>query len=672
MNFKKAGIVYRKEILEMLRDRRTLFATIVLPVIMYPLLFMGFTTIMSRQTEVLEKRGATIAFQDSLQIRDTASLAMSSAIQNSIDGIEFYSLMPSPPEVERLHKEKEIQAIVTLSDSVGASGLPTYKVRVRYDASDERGQLVYRRIDQALMQTAQEEIGNRLSSLRVDPQLIKPIIIDPVDTSTAEKKMGSILGIILPYMMILMLVAGASTIAADLVAGEKERRTLETLLVSSATRSEIVLGKYLTIITMAMINVVINLVSISLSIRFFLSQSGLATQSIQMPISAFGILLLAMLPLATLFAALLLSISTFSRNMKEARTYEQPILMVSMLLGMISFIPSVEINNLLALIPVVNIALLFKAVMINEYNLTHFLITVGSTLVLDVFAIWLTVRLFNTESVLFRTEDDSSIKNVARNKRSFFNSFYGLLYFALAVIALYYIGGSLQAKDMIKGLTQTQVFIILLPVLLLLRALKLKPREILRLKLPRLKEVLLIPFIAVSAALIVAILSQFINSIYPFPEEYIEALSRLFTQDVPLWQMFLVIAVLPGICEEILFRGFMVRFYEGKSLRLAVIASALLFAVFHLDPFRFVPVFLLGLLLGYLTLRSGSIINSMLSHTINNGLALFIVTYASQPWLQPFIQDADNLHYWVLAPALLVFAGSMALFHKATAPQEVS
>jgi sodium transport system permease protein len=388
---------------------------------------------------------------------------------------------------------------------------------------------------------------------------------------------------------------------------------------------------------------------------------------VQMPVSAILILLVAMIPLATLFAALLLSISTFSRNMKEARTYEQPILWVAMMMAMISFLPAVEINNLMALIPVVNIALLFKAVMINEYALSHLLITIGSTLLLDVVAIWATIKLFTTESVLFRSEDDSgSMKAVGKNKLNFFNPFYGLVYFSIALIALYYLGSYWQANDLMKGLLQTQLFIIALPVYIIIRMLKLKEKDILRLKLPKPKELLLIPFIAISAAIIVSVVSQLINLIFPFPPKYIEMLSKLFTMDPSFWKVLLVMAVAPGICEEYMFRGFLIRFYEKYGIKSAIVLSALLFAAFHLDPFRFVPVFLLGLLLGYLTLRSGSLVNSMLSHTINNGLALVIVTYGSSTWLKPLISGEDSLQYWLIIPAGIVFAGAIYLFHKVT------
>jgi len=102
-----------------------------------------------------------------------------------------------------------------------------------------------------------------------------------------------------------------------------------------------------------------------------------------------------------------------------------------------------------------------------------------------------------------------------------------------------------------------------------------------------------------------------------------------------------------------------------------VIISALLFVLFHLDPFRFVPAFLLGLLLGYLTVRSGSIVNSMLSHMINNGLALFIVTFAGKHWLKPLLSGKDSFHWWVGVIALAVFVVAIGIFHKITAPREV-
>jgi len=661
MSFKKTMIVYRKELMEVLRDRRTLFTTFLLPVILYPVLIIGFNAIMSRQMGVLEQTEATIA------VRDSVNNPVSQRILQDIGSIENYDFIPAADNAQELYLAKDIQSIITIRDSLNASGLRTYHVYVQYDAADELSTMLYSKMRDALIQTEKGLIEDELQISGINPELLNLIDVRKRDTADSQKKMGMILGRFLPYIMIIMLLTGASVVAADLVAGEKERKTLETLLVAGVSRIDVVIGKYLTIITLAMANLIINLFSISFSMRYMLSQVGLDLAGVGMPIKAIFILLAAMLPLATLFAAILLSISTFSRNMKEARTYEQPILMVSMILAMISFLPAIELNGLMALIPIVNIALLFKAVMINDYQLSHLLITIFSTLILDVIAIWATIKLFSTEGILFRSDDDSgSIKGIKKNKARFFSPYNGLVYFTIALLLLYYLGSYLQSRDLGSGLLQTQFFVILLPVLLVLKILRLPSKKVLRLQPPRFKEILLVPFIAIPAAILVALLAQVINAIYPFPQQYLENLGKLFDLDIALWQSFLIVAIAPGICEEVLFRGMMPRFFEKYGMKVNIVLTAFLFAAFHLDPFRFLPVFLLGLLLGYLTLRSGSIYNSMLSHAINNGLALFITAFASAPWIKIIISSEDNLKYWVAAPALLIFAISFYLFHKVT------
>jgi sodium transport system permease protein len=665
MNSKKVMIVFQKELMEVLRDKRTLFTTLLLPIILYPILIVGINAIMTRQTGVLEQQSATIAVQDSVLS------SVSRSIIADMAAIDNYSFIPAGENAQELYDSKDIQAIVSIRDSLTSEGLTTYHVFVQYDAANERSGMVYSKIRDSLAGSEQRIVEDHLRSRGMDPQLMNIVDVRKIDTASTQRKMGMMLGMFLPYIMILMLLTGASVVAADLVAGEKERKTLETLLVSGIGRMEIVIGKYITIITLGMLSLIVNLFSISVSVKYMLSQSGVIMDGAQLPFGAILILLAAMLPLATLFAAILLSISTFSRNMKEARSYEQPLMMVAMMMGMISFLPAVEMNNLMALIPVINIALLFKAVMIQDYQLSHLLITIGSTLILDVFAIWGTIKLFNTEGILFRSDDDSgSIKGIKKNKANFFNPYNGLVYFSLALMLLYYLGSYLQSKDLATGLVQTQLLVIALPVLLILRLLKMKSNEILRIKIPRLTEVLLIPFIAIPASIIVALFSQLINAIYPFPETYLENLGQLFMMDLPLWGSFLVIAVAPGVCEELMFRGFLPRFFQKYSMKINIVLSGLMFAAFHLDPFRFAPVFLLGMLLAYLTLRSGSIINSMISHTLNNGFALFIMSFAGAPFMKFILRGEDDLHYWLLVPALLVLALAIYMFHKVTGDKE--
>ncbi|HPS38945.1 MAG TPA: ABC transporter permease subunit/CPBP intramembrane protease [Candidatus Cloacimonadota bacterium] len=665
MNFKHSLVIYRKELMEVLRDKRTIFTTFILPIILYPFIIIGFNSIMIRQTRTLEDRGATVA------VKDSVNNAISRQYIRDLMNIKNYTIIPYNKTTPRLYEDKDIQSIVTIRDSIRSDGTQSFKVYIQYDKSKDQSRMVFNKLYEQLSKTEKDLQKEILQSTGISPDLLNLRDVRERDTSSPQKKMGMYLGIFLPYFIIMMLFVGASIVSSDLVAGEKERKTLETLLVSSVGRLEIVCGKYLTIITLAMLNMIVNLISISFSLKFILANQNTDLAGVSLPVNAMLILLIAMIPLATLFAAILLSISTFSRNIKEARSYEQPLLIIAMLLGMVSFFPAIEISNFLALIPVVNIALLFKAVLINEYALSHILITIFSTLFLDLIAILVTIKLFKTESVLFRTEEESSgLKALKIKPKTFFKPYNGILYFSIALIVLYYLGSYWQARDLFSGLIETEIIIIALPVLLTLKLLRLKPKEVLRLKIPKWKSFLFIPFIAISAQIIASIISQLINIIFPFPEKYIDALSHLYNMNEPSWKVFLAIALLPGICEELLFRGFLIRFFEKYSLRWAVVISAILFAAFHLDPFRFVPVLLLGLLLGYLAVRSGSIYSSMFSHLINNGMAFALVTFSDAGWVKFIAKDGENINYWLIAPALIIFCVSLYAFHKATAKGE--
>lgn len=664
MNFKRALTVYRKEMMEMFRDKRTIFSTIILPFILYPLLFVGVSSFMMRQTAKLEEQGAIIALADS--VNNIAS----QMITRQLKEIENFDIIPYSQSTEKLYNEKNVHSIIAISDSVQSGGIPVYIVSVQMDKSTDRGRLISEKVGRALREAETDLIKFRLAEYGLSSEIVSTVRVAQKDTSTAQKKLGSLLGAILPYLLIMLLIAGASVVAGDLVAGEKERKTLETLLVSSAQRNEIVLGKYLTVITFALINVAVNLFSLYFSMRSIASQSGLELAGVKFPTNGFLMLFLALIPLATFYAAVLLSISTFSRNMKEARSYEQPILLVSMLLAMSSFFPAIELTNGLALIPVINISLLFKAVMMSDYKVTHLLLTIGSTLLLDIVAIIVTVKLFNNEGVLFRSETDSSFKQLRKNKRLFFTPFYGLLYFALALVALYYVGGRWQAKDIVSGLIKTQFLIIVLPVLVILKIGKFKIKETLRLKGTKAANYLIVPFFAVSGAIVAALIGQLINSIYPFPKEYLEQMYELLKMpDLKLWQVFGVIAVLPGICEEVMFRGFLYRFYENRNKWYAIWISAALFALFHLDPYRFIPVMFLGVLLGWLLYRTDSIYPSMLSHAINNATALAFMHLSEHGFMKALIR-VDQLHWWMAVPAVLVLALCIGLFNKVNQTDE--
>jgi len=223
----------------------------------------------------------------------------------------------------------------------------------------------------------------------------------------------------------------------------------------------------------------------------------------------------------------------------------------------------------------------------------------------------------------------------------------------------------MQTKNLESGLINTQILIILLPVVLIIRLLKMNQVEVLRLHPPKVSNLLLVPFIAIPAALLVTMVGQLINLIYPFPAEYLAKLSGLMKMPhVPLWEMYLIIALLPGFCEELMFRGFVIRFFEGQGKWVAILTSAGLFALFHLDPYRFIPVLLLGILLGWLVTKANSIWVSMFSHMINNAAALTFSTYAGSKIFKPLLMGNEDLNWWVAIPAVVVFLAALSVFNR--------
>ncbi|MBN2830420.1 MAG: CPBP family intramembrane metalloprotease [Candidatus Cloacimonetes bacterium] len=641
MNFKKVGKIFRKEILEVFRDKRTMFTVILLPMILYPIIFIGVSTVMMRQTVKIQKQGADINLVYNVQPENQESInLLIQAIQE--DGTLRVSTMPADyvfPE------DAKPDITITVRDSLTASNTWVFLTDVLYDNTQDSSEMAQNKVSKIVGEVEKKVTTQRLAKIGVGDEYLNLFRYKAISIASDTQNYGKLLGTYLPYLLMMLIVTGGAVVATDLIAGEKERKTLETLLISAAKRNEIVLGKYLTIITMSGINVVVNLFSISVSMKYMLSSAGMNGSNMNIPIMSFVYILFALLPLITLFSALLLSISTFARNIKEAKSYESPLMMLAMFGGMVSMFPGIELNAGLAMIPVVNVSLLMKEILMGNFILPHFLMTVGSILVLDVIAILVTVKLFNSESILFRTEEETNLKSIKKDSKNFFNPFFGIIYFTLALLAFYYIGFAMQQKDLVDGLLKTQILIILLPPFLIVRFLKMPLKVVFRQNNTKPINFALVILGAIPLAIAASSLSQVINFFYPIPAEYLEKLTGIIKMDeFSLGKALMIIAVLPGFCEEMMFRGFMYRFFENGKKWFPIVASAMLFAIYHLDMFRLLPAFLLGLYLGFLLQRTNSIYITILAHSLNNGIAVLLSRFQEVPWMQVFISDNGEIN----------------------------
>jgi len=257
----------------------------------------------------------------------------------------------------------------------------------------------------------EKTVTARLAGRGLPVALVKPFEVKTQNVAPPEKVGGNLVGGLIPYLFILLCYTGAMYSAMDLTAGEKERGTMETILCSPVARTDLVLGKFLMVLTASLTAALISMISMGLTfvvggILMGATRMTAAAKAGPLPmLDPAGLLLvLAMvLPVAVLFSAVLLAVSLFAKTIKEASSYVSPMIMLIIIPAMMGLMPGVELNARLALVPILNIALVSKELVSGVFHWQYLALIFGSTCVYAAAALAFCVHLFNREEVLFRT-----------------------------------------------------------------------------------------------------------------------------------------------------------------------------------------------------------------------------------------------------------------------------
>jgi len=216
--------------------------------------------------------------------------------------------------------------------------------------------------------------------------------------------MGSfMLSLFLPYLILILSLTGAMYTAMDLTAGEKERGTLETILASPVPRWQLATGKFLTILTTSIVSTVLAIISMTATMAYAISVGGSMAQDMALKIapSSVIVIILMMVPTASLFSAILMAISLSARTYREAQSYVTPFMLVVIMPALVSFIPGIELGWGLAFVPFVNVSLSLKEALMGNINWLIVGLIFVSTALYAALAIFIAHRLFEKESVLF-------------------------------------------------------------------------------------------------------------------------------------------------------------------------------------------------------------------------------------------------------------------------------
>jgi len=638
MRLRSVSIIFRKELIEILRDRRTLIAMVVVPILLYPVLMLGSIHAAQFQSGKMQREEIRIAVPDDATAQrlsaeiEADNAAVPTGSPEAAECIRRYDMLVTPDPRDALRKGAVQVAIVP---GPGPKTWDRWEIDppfvLCYDSAEIRSEMARTRLERVLERRRVAVREERLARLPEEQrELFAPRAIPVENVASPEKVGGSLLGNVLPLILALMTITAAVYPAIDLTAGERERGTLETLMVAPVPVIDLIVGKFLVVAAVSLIAAALNLASIGLTLRFGDVQEMLAQgMQARIPVAVLPLILLAMIPFAILFSAILIAVASFARSFKEAQNYVMPVIMAALIPGTAGALPGVELQGVMTVIPVANMVLLTRELLLGHFaNWPAMAVALGSTCFYAVVAVVVAARLFGQEAVLFA--DAGSWKTLFR--RRFFipssrpSPTHVLLYVAVLFPVWFHIQGQLGPHIGLSSVLIV-VFFGVLP-LALARYLKLGWRSTFSLRGAAAIQWIGAVAIGLSSWVIASEVLVLQSRVIPLPEGLAEAdaeMTRILA-GWPLPTLLLALAVVPGICEELTFRGFVL---SGLQSRLrpatAIVITALFFGAFHFLFLRFGVTVALGILLGYVCQRSGSIGPAMLIHIMHNSW-LFVLS----------------------------------------------
>lgn len=731
MNWANVQLIFMREVRDQLRDRRTLFMIAVLPILLYPLMGLSFFQvsqfIREQPTQVFVAGAREVTGDGDLPPLIINGRFADYLFEGDPSRARLLKVEFKPPEDEPLLEsprgeitseqaaewvrrgvfevvvvfppdftnqlEAYRQGLLDLREGVGdGDGDMDLTLRVPgpsiyHNSANEKSQIAYLRISQVIHRWTEMIGQSNLEYSGVPETAADPVDVANVDVAESGHKDAAIWSKLFPFMVLLWAMTGAFYPAVDLCAGEKERGTLETLLSSPASRIEIVWGKLLTVTVFSMATAILNLVSVAVTGLFVLRQMN----SFSLPPALTPLwLLLVLIPVSALFSALCLALAAMARSTKEGQYYLMPLMMVTMPLVILPMAPGVELSLGNSLIPITGVMLLLRALLEGNYiaALPYVAPVVLVTLGCCLLAIRWAVDQFNSENVLFRESERLDLglwlRHLVRDRGDTPSVAEALFCCILILMIRVFMGLALAQPHDFRGFVVlaavTQLVVIATPVLLMTVMLTGKPlRTLLLDRRPPVWSLLAVVMLAFAIHPVVNAVRNLVMQLYPLSEEVAAQLSEfgsllsgpMTAQRIIM--LLLVLAVVPGICEELAFRGFVLSGLRHMGHKWqAILISAFFFGVTHAIFQQSIVACMLGVILGFIAVQTGSLIPCIVYHVLHNSLALVstqvMAGTADNPAMRFIVsqtEDGGLTYHWsvvtlsgLVAAAILVWMSS--------------
>jgi ABC-type Na+ efflux pump permease subunit/membrane protease YdiL (CAAX protease family) len=674
MNWATIRALVLLELRSLVRDRRTVFMSIALPVLTMPLFLFASSAIEKRRQKQIERETMRVAVAEDAPSW-IAELARS-AIDRRATGSDAVGSEPSrssavtlelasPADPAAALRDGSIGAYASLAASDRADAIAARdsdalaiapavdgekpprrdsapSVAVYFRSNDTRSRLAAEAFVETL-RTERDLDREQALALKGPPlglgEVAKVEMASVADESAAT---GSSVGRFLTALVIFLMLAGGGAVASDTIAGEKERGTLETLLTTAAARSDIVAAKVASIFLVTAVIVVVQLTSVVVYASLRVLDLPPEIASLATPRTVLALVALY-IPVAALASAMLLLVSARARSYKESQQYYFPLMLGGAGLGLAAVLPGITARSAISIVPIAGIAVSVRDALAGRADWLMAAVAMLTTLAAAALVLRRVVVLLSSEGAVSAATDEST---TARSGRALFERrvwrWFSLTWALLLVLSTYFSASEVRIQVLIN-----LIGVFLTVTLLMLKVYGLDPRDALSLRAPHPTAWLAVLIGAPSGLLVAVGVSRLASLILPVPAELLESFGKsLFPEDVPVWQMLIFVAVLPGICEELAFRGMLVYALRRRmgTLKLCLTVGVV-FGLFHFALFRLASTAFLGAMLTAVTVFSGSIFPAMLWHGLNNGIAV-VAAYAGG-------ESGGEPPLWISAVAVL-------------------
>lgn len=395
-------LVFLKELKELVRDKKTLFFMIALPLLIFPLIFGGVAFVTKQAIEKAETKVLKYAVVGGEYAPIITEKLEQPAKFEKVD-------IGSQSDYTSLIRNETIDFVLIIPSTYSEEVLGNGQSTIQLYLNDAGLNLVYQRVNEIVKEQADASQLLAFASLGLDANqqqaLLEPIVLEKINTADDRENWGEKIGGMLPYLLFILCLQGAMFPATDIGAGEKERGTLETLLISPIDRNKIVFGKFFTIAFAGTMTALITVASMA-GWGLVLSQ-GMAVKFVadfmgQIGVIDFILIFLMLVPVVAIFAAVLLSISIYAKSFKEAQSYMGPLVIFVIIPVILALLPGVELKGGWAWVPLTNVALAMKELVKGTMDYYQLIAIFGSTVLIAGALIGFCVYWFKQEKVLFR------------------------------------------------------------------------------------------------------------------------------------------------------------------------------------------------------------------------------------------------------------------------------